>query len=99
MAWLAGTIGPQRGPSAPARLRAQWRQIDVENREALTVRRQWMAVLGMSQEEIDEHCRNLFDLCLADELEELSAAMSRATKGHRQVRIDSTGMGVLTQNT
>ncbi len=73
--WIAGSIGAQRGPACPGRLRAQWRQVDTENREAIAVRRQWMAILGVSQEEIDHHCSNAVDLSLEEELGELLAAM------------------------
>jgi hypothetical protein len=74
--WLSpGLLGPQNGPACSGRLKAQWRQVDVENREAMAVRRQWMTLLGIGEDEIAEKLAVSFDLCLADELEELLAAM------------------------
>ena len=67
-------MGPQKGPTTPARLKAQWRQVDQENREAIAVRREWMQVLGFSEAEIQIACDNAFDLDLADELADLAAA-------------------------
>jgi len=64
------------GPASTARLRAKWRQVDVENREAVAVRRQWMAIIGCDSEEIEELCSGAFDLSLKDELEQLSAAIA-----------------------
>ena len=46
-----------------------------ENRDALQVRRQWMALMGMSQVEIDMHTAKAVDLDLIEELEELAAAL------------------------
>lgn len=67
---------PQRyAPTNTARLRAQWRSVDAENRDALQVRRQWMALMGMSQEEIDMHTAKAVDLDLIEELEELAAVL------------------------
>lgn len=65
----------QRMPATPARLRAQWRSTESENREAIAVRRQWMKILGCSEKEISEQCDHAVDLNLEDELEELSAAI------------------------
>ena len=73
--WSLNGIGPQRGPASPARLRAKWRQTEVENREAIAVRRQRMTLLGCDPAKINETCNNAFDLDLADELEQLSAAI------------------------
>lgn len=73
--WIGGSImGPQKGPTSTARLRAQWRQVDRENAQAREVRREWMALLGCDQEEIDAACKSAFDLDLVDELEQLAAA-------------------------
>lgn len=73
--WLSGSlIGSQKGPAIPARLKAQWRQTERENAEAIVVRRQWMALLGFSPEEIEAACVKAFDLDLVDELEQLAAA-------------------------
>jgi len=58
-----------------ARLRARWRSTEAENREAVEVRRQWLAIIGVDQAEIDDICEPLVDLDLAEELEELSAAI------------------------
>ena len=70
------TLPPQRyAPTNTARLRAQWRSVDAENRDALQVRRQWMALMGMSQVEIDMHTAKAVDLDLIEELEELAAAL------------------------
>lgn len=76
--WLGGSIiGPQRGvPASSARLRAQWRQVDVENNEARKVQRQWMEIMGMDASEINEADAAAFDLSLEDELENLSAAIT-----------------------
>lgn len=78
--WLKGNLlGPQRNcpsePIKPARLHAQWRQAEVENRQAIEVRKQWMRVLGMDEEEIAEDVAKCFDLDLVDELAQLSAAL------------------------
>lgn len=72
--WALNSIGRQKGPACTGRLRARWRQVDVENMEAIAVRRQWMSIIGCEQAEIDEHCNKAFDLSLEDELEQLSAA-------------------------
>lgn len=61
--------------STPARTRARWRSTEVENREAVEVRRRWMTVIGCDREEIDEACSTAFDLDLVEELEELAAAI------------------------
>lgn len=37
--------------------------------------RQWLAIIGVDQAEIDDICEPLVDLDLAEELEELSAAI------------------------
>jgi hypothetical protein len=80
--WIGGEIfGPQKMPATPARLKAQWRQVDVEHAEAIQVRREWMAVLGFSENEINVACANAFDLDLKDELDELVAAKVLAGKG------------------
>jgi hypothetical protein len=71
---LGWDLGPQREPASLGRLRAQWRQVDVENREARKVRREWMSLLGFSDEEIRQACL-VPDLDLADELEDLAAAI------------------------
>lgn len=81
--WLKpDLLGPQRNcpqpPVAPARLHAQWRQAEVENREAIEVRKQWMRVLGMDEEEIAEDIAKCFDLDLVEEIEQLSAALRLA---------------------
>lgn len=78
--WLKGDLlGPQRYvPATSARLRAQWRQADVENRQAIEVRKQWMRVLGMDEEEIAEDVAKCFDLDLVEEIEQLSAALRLA---------------------
>lgn len=81
--WLSGDLlGPQRNcpqePIKPARLHAQWRQAEVENREAIEVRKQWMRVLGMDEEEISEDVAKCFDLDLAAELGQLSYAIELA---------------------
>lgn len=76
--WSLSGIGPQRGPATVGRLRAQWRQVDVENREAVKVRRQWMALIGCDDAEIGEACDNACDLSLEDELEQLGAAICLA---------------------
>lgn len=65
----------QRMPATPARLRAQWRSTESENREAMDVRRQWMTMLGCSEKEISEQCDHAVDLNLEYELEELAAAI------------------------
>ena len=57
------------------RFRARWRSLDGEDREAVEVRREWMLLLGMDPEEVDMHLSRSFDLCLVDELAELSAAI------------------------
>lgn len=77
--WLSGerqSIGPQKGPACSRRLRAQWRQVDRENREAIEVRRQWMIMLGHSDSEIQTVCESAFDLSLVEELEQLLAAIA-----------------------
>lgn len=75
--WLKGDLlGPQRYvPATSARLRAQWRQADVENRQAIDVRKQWMRILGFDEQEISDDVATCFDLDLVDELEQLSAAL------------------------
>ena len=47
-----------------------------ENREAVAVRRQWMAIIGCDSEEIEELCSGAVDLSLKVELEQLSAAIA-----------------------
>lgn len=75
--WFSGGIPPQRyAPACQARLRAQWRSTDSENREAKEVRREWMTMLGMSSEEIEYHLSRSFDLDLVEELEQLQAALA-----------------------
>lgn len=39
------------------------------------MRRQWLAIIGVDKAEIDDICEPLVDLDLAEELEELSAAI------------------------
>ena len=74
--WISGELaGRHRSPPTPARLRAQWRQVDKENNEAIAVRKQWMLLSGWSDEEIETACKFCFDLSLADELEDLAAAI------------------------
>lgn len=73
--WGFNRMGPQRGPATVGRLRAKWRQTEVENREAIVIRRQWMELMGCDAEEIDEICNKSFDLNLEEELEQLSAAV------------------------
>ena len=74
--WMSGGVDPRRGsPPIPARLKAQWRQTEQENREAIDVRKQWMRLSGWSDEEIETACECCFDLSLADELEDLAAAI------------------------
>ena len=72
------SLGPQRNcprdPPTRARLHAQWRSSEGENRQALEVRRQWMTILGCDEAEIEEACV-AFDLSLVDELEELVSAI------------------------
>lgn len=73
------TLPPQRyAPTNTARLRAQWRSVDAENRDALQVRRQWMALIGCCQEEIDQHTTCIVFLDLVDELKQLAAALEMA---------------------
>lgn len=73
--WISpNLIGPQKGPATPARLRARWRAVDVEHREAVAVRREWMTLIGCDVEEIDEACETEFELDLVEELEQLAAA-------------------------
>ena len=81
--WLKpDLLGPQRNcpqpPVAPARLHAQWRQAEDENREAIEVRKQWMRLLGCSEEEIAADVAKCFDLELVEEIEQLSAALRLA---------------------
>ena len=66
-------LGPQKEPTSLPRLKAQWRQVDRENREAMKVRREWMELLGFNEFEIRVACNAAFDLDLADELAELLA--------------------------
>ena len=73
--WALNNIGPQRMPATPARLRAQWRQTDSENRESIAVRRQWMALIGCNSAQIETACVSAFNLNLAEELHQLSAAI------------------------
>jgi hypothetical protein len=73
-------LGPQKGPATQPRLKAQWRQIDRENREAIAVRIEWMHLLGFDGEEIADACKDAFDLDLVDELAELVAAKMLAKK-------------------
>lgn len=75
--WLSPNQNEVTRPT-PARTRARWRSTEVENRNAIEVRRQWMAVIGCNQEEIDEACNTAVDLDLVDELEELAAAINLA---------------------
>ena len=70
------TIGPQRMPATPGRLRAQWRQVDTENREAIAVRRQWMTMLGCDEQEIAESIVNDSDFDLVEELAQLRAVIA-----------------------
>lgn len=72
--WLSPSKNQIRQPTS-ARLRARWRSTEAENREAVAVRRQWLAIIGVDQAEIDDICEPLVDLDLAEELEELSAAI------------------------
>lgn len=60
-------------------MKARWRSVDCEHQEAIEVRRQWMKVLGLDDEEIEQHLANSFDLSLVDELGELSAAIDLCT--------------------
>ena len=76
--WSLSGVGPQRGPATVGRLRAKWRQVEVENREAIRVRRQWMALIGFDDAEIREPCDNAYDLSLEDELEQLGPAIRLA---------------------
>jgi hypothetical protein len=73
------SLGPQRDipryRPTPARLKAQWRSSEGENRQAIEVRRQWMTIMGCDETEIEEACV-AFDLSLEDELEELVSAIS-----------------------
>jgi hypothetical protein len=74
--WLKpDLIGPQKGPTTSARLRARWRSTEAENREACEVRAQWMRLIGCDEAEISESLRSSFDLDLNDELEQLAAAI------------------------
>lgn len=74
--WASGGIPPQRyAPASSARLHAQWRSTNGEQREATAVRREWMRTIGMTDDEIDEHFKKHVDLDLADELEELVSAI------------------------
>lgn len=74
-------MGPQCGvPASSARLRAQWRQVDVENNEARKVRRQWMEMIGLDAGEMIEADATAFDLSLEDELEQLSAAIELSNR-------------------
>lgn len=67
-------LGPQRMPATLPRLRARWRQVSVENREALEVRREWMALLGCDEDEIEAACQGEYELSLDEELRQLAAA-------------------------
>jgi hypothetical protein len=67
-------LGPQKEPRGIGMLRAMCRSVEKENREAMEVRKEWMAVLGHSQRDIEESLRKCFDLNLAEELEQLGAA-------------------------
>jgi hypothetical protein len=69
-------LGPQKEPTSIGRLRAQWRSVDRENREAIEVRKQWMRILGISESEISQDIKKAFDLTLAEELEQLAAAIT-----------------------
>ena len=62
-------------PATPGRLRAQWRQIDTENREAIAVRRQWMAMIGCDEHEIAASIAVDSDFDLVEELSQLRAAI------------------------
>lgn len=61
-------------PACPARVKAQWRQVDREHDEAVKVRRQWMTLIGCDDSEIEQAILDSFELSLADELEQLVAA-------------------------
>ena len=61
----------QRGPGYDARIRAQWRQVDTEHAEACAVRREWMALCGVSSVDIEQHIAGKFELNLDDELQQL----------------------------
>ena len=71
----------ERLPATPARLRAQWRSTESENREAMAVRRQWMKLIGCSDKEIADQCDHVVDLDLEEELEQLAAAMRLSQSG------------------
>ncbi len=73
-------LGPQKGPSTLGRIRAKWRQVDTENREAVAVRRQWMKLIGCDDDEIRESTQNETDLCLQDELDCLCSAILLARR-------------------
>jgi hypothetical protein len=74
--WLKPDLmGPQKGPAVLGRIRAQWRQVDVENREAIAVRRQWMEMIGCDQNEITESITNQSDFDLVEELDKLRAVI------------------------
>jgi hypothetical protein len=63
-------------PATPGRLRAQWRQVDTENREAIAVRRQWMTLLGCDEQEINESVAGDSDFELVEELSQLRAVIA-----------------------
>jgi len=77
--WLKpDLLGPQKGPTTPGRIRAQWRQVDTEDREAREVRALWMRTIGFERDEIERAIECSFDLSLKEELEELLAAIRLA---------------------
>ena len=66
--WLKpDLIGPQEEPSSIARLKAQAKHVEIERREAMEVRIQWMTLMGLQPEGIA--------YSLEEELEQLSAAI------------------------
>jgi len=74
--WLKPDLmGTQKGPAVLGRIRAQWRQVDVENREAIAVRRQWMEMIGCEHDEIAEAITNQSDFDLVEELDKLLAVI------------------------
>jgi hypothetical protein len=73
-------LGLQKGPATLGRIRAKWRQVHTESREAVVVRRQWMTLIGCDDDEIRESTENETDLCLQDELDCLCSAILLARK-------------------
>lgn len=59
-------LGPQREPASFPRLRAQQKQVAVEQREARKVRRQRLELLKLKPADIDDACK--YPLELVDEL-------------------------------